>query len=107
MENMFLMRAHQKLELPALLARWTLPIRALRWPHAVENSLVFYTGGPSRTTRQENLSWKTCPCRISFNPSKNSRTTSVGRILTTSWVDSETIFRDERHAFLVSVESTI
>ena len=28
-----------------------LPIRALRWPHAMENSLVFYRGGPSRTTR--------------------------------------------------------
>ena len=35
------MRAHQKLELPALLTRWTLPIGALRWPHAVENSLEF------------------------------------------------------------------
>ena len=57
------MRAHppgcvciKKFKMPALNARWTLPIRALRWPHAVENSLVFYTSGPSQNTRQG----KTC-----------------------------------------------
>ena len=60
------MRAHQNLELPALPARWTLPIRALRWLHAVEISLVFYTGGPSRKTRQGKPVMENMPVKTGF-----------------------------------------